>query len=132
MHFHRSQTDRWVVLEGTAFVALCDVRPGSHTRGTVATGTFEAAGGLAALSIPPGVAHGFCAVTDVVLQYMVTAYHDGTDEYGFAWDDPQAAIRWPVEQPILSERDRSNPPLSEVLAGHPASDPRRKIHPSDG
>ena len=117
MHFHLSQTDWWVVLEGTAFVALCDLRTGSPTRGTVATGTLEAAGALTALSIPPGVAHGFCALSDVALQYMVTAYHDESDENGFAWDDPEAAIPWPVAQPILSERDRTNPALSQVLRG---------------
>ena len=115
MHFHRSQTDWWVVLEGTAFVALCDLRTGSPTRGMVATGTFDASEGLRALSIPPGVAHGFCALSDVALQYMVTAYHDGNDESGFAWDDPDAAIPWPVAQPILSDRDRSNPSLAQVL-----------------
>jgi dTDP-4-dehydrorhamnose 3,5-epimerase len=116
MHFHRAQSDLWVVLEGTAFIALCDLRTGSPERGTVASATFETANGLTALLIPPGVAHGFCAVTDVALQYMVTAYYDGSDEHGFAWDDPDAAIRWPVAQPLLSDRDRSNPSLSAVLA----------------
>jgi dTDP-4-dehydrorhamnose 3,5-epimerase len=116
MHFHRSQTDWWVFLEGTAFVALCDLRIGSPARGTVAAETLDTANGLRALSIPPGVAHGFCAQSDVALQYMVTAYHDGSDESGFAWDDPDAAIAWPVAQPILSERDRSNPSLAEALA----------------
>ena len=117
MHFHRSQSDWWVFLEGTAFIALCDVRTGSPARGTVSSETFDAQAGLTALLIPPGVAHGFFAVTDVALQYMVTAYHDGNDEHGFAWDDPDAAIPWPVAQPILSERDRSNPSLARVLQG---------------
>jgi dTDP-4-dehydrorhamnose 3,5-epimerase len=115
MHFHRTQIDWWVFLEGTAFVALYDLRPGSPTRGTVATGTFEVRETLTALKIPAGVAHGFCAVSAVALQYMVTEYHDGTDEHGFAWDDPDAAIPWPVAQPIVSERDRKNPSLAEVL-----------------
>jgi dTDP-4-dehydrorhamnose 3,5-epimerase len=115
MHFHRTQIDWWVFLEGTAFVALCDLRPGSAARGMVATGTFEAGETFTALKIPPGVAHGFCAVSAVALQYMVTEYHDGTDEHGFAWDDPDAAIPWPVAQPIVSDRDRTNPSLAEVL-----------------
>jgi len=125
MHFHRTQTDWWVFLEGEAFVALCDLRSGSPTRGLVTSGSFDAGGGLRALSIPPGVAHGFCALSEVALQYMVTAYHDPGDENGFAWDDPDAAIPWPVAQPILSERDRANPALSQVLKGS-------KIHPYDG
>ncbi|MEP7060674.1 MAG: dTDP-4-dehydrorhamnose 3,5-epimerase family protein [Actinomycetota bacterium] len=114
MHFHRSQRDWWVVLEGVAFVALCDLRSGSR-RGTVATELFDDGAGLTAISIPPGVAHGFCAVSDVALQYMVTAYHDGSDELGFAWDDPDAAIPWPVAQPIVSDRDRTSPHLARVL-----------------
>lgn len=121
MHVHRRQTDWWVFLEGTAFVALCDLRPGSPTRGSVATGTLDGEV-LTGLSIPPGVAHGFCAVTAVALQYMVTAYHDGSDEQGFAWDDPDAEIPWPVAQPILSERDRSNPSLAQVLEGDMGTD----------
>jgi dTDP-4-dehydrorhamnose 3,5-epimerase-like enzyme len=53
----------------------------------------------------------------------VTNEFDGSDELGFAWDDPAVAVRWPVLEatpdgrPILSDRDRSNPPLRELVAG---------------
>jgi dTDP-4-dehydrorhamnose 3,5-epimerase len=130
MHYHRSQSDLWVVLEGTAFIVLCDLRTGSPRRGTAVSDTFDTANGLTALLIPPGVAHGFCAVTDVALQYMVTDYYDGTDEHGFAWDDPDAAIRWPVAQPLLSERDRTNPPLSSALAEPMTAEIRAEDSPS--
>jgi dTDP-4-dehydrorhamnose 3,5-epimerase-like enzyme len=54
------------------------------------------------------------------LIYVVTNEYDGTDELGFAWDDPIASIVWPrVDtadgRPILSERDELNPPLSELM-----------------
>ncbi len=72
--------------------------------------------------IPTGVAHGFLARTELTLLYMVTAEYDGSDEHGFAWDDPTAAVPWPrVDmtpdgRPIVSDRDRSNPSLEALVA----------------
>jgi dTDP-4-dehydrorhamnose 3,5-epimerase len=72
-----------------------------------------------AVVLPPGVAHGFYAETDVAMQYLVDAYYTGEDEFGFAWNDARAAVPWPTSDPILSERDRSNPALDEVLGEAP-------------
>lgn len=113
-HFHRRQADYWVVLEGRAFVGLIDLRTGAPSEGDrrqIVLDSTEPQG----LYIPPGVAHGFYAETDVLLQYLVDAYHDGSDEFGIAWDDPELGIAWPTTEPILSERDRANPSLAEVL-----------------
>lgn len=75
---------------------------------------------LYGLYVPPGVAHGFAAVIELLLQYHVDAYFDGVDdELGFAWNDPDAAIPWPGEFPILSTRDRSNPSLADALIDAP-------------
>jgi dTDP-4-dehydrorhamnose 3,5-epimerase len=117
-HFHRRQADYWVVIEGRAFVGLVDLRAGSPTEGERQQLTLDAEE-PAGLYIPPGVAHGFYAQTDLILQYMVDAYHDGTDEFGIAWDDPELGIAWPTTQPVLSERDRTNPSLAEVLRDPP-------------
>jgi dTDP-4-dehydrorhamnose 3,5-epimerase len=119
LHFHQQQADYWCVVEGEAFVALVDLRQGSPTFRATAGVTFRAAERLRGLYVPPGVAHGFCAVTDVVLLYQVDAYFNGKDEHGIAWDDPELAIAWPVEAPTLSERDRGNPSLSEALREPP-------------
>jgi dTDP-4-dehydrorhamnose 3,5-epimerase len=122
IHFHRSQADYWVVLEGRAFIALLDLREGSPTEGALETLTIDAAESRRGIYIPPGVAHGFLAVTDVWLQYMVDAYYTGEDEQGFAWDDPDAGISWPVDRPVLSERDATAPRLAEVRAQAPRYD----------
>ncbi|MEZ0239793.1 MAG: dTDP-4-dehydrorhamnose 3,5-epimerase family protein [Chloroflexota bacterium] len=116
MHFHLRQADLWVVLDGRAFVAVADLR-GALTGGREAPPieTFELAPGEAVL-IPAGVAHGFLAVEALQLAYLVTAEYDGTDEHGFAWDDPTVAIPWPASAPILSDRDRGNPGLAEAVA----------------
>lgn len=120
LHFHRRQADYWCLLEGTAFVALVDVRAGSPTERAVWWQTFEAGERLRGLYVPPGVAHGFYAVTDVALQYQVDAAFTGEDEFGIAWNDPEVAIPWPGEDPVVSARDASNPSLAEAIGDAPA------------
>jgi dTDP-4-dehydrorhamnose 3,5-epimerase len=119
LHFHREQADYWCFIEGRAFAALVDVRKGSPTEGRAWWQEFDTGSGLRGVYVPPGVAHGFYAVTDVALQYVVDRAFTGEDEFGVAYDDPQLAIAWPGDAPVLSERDRSNPSLAEVLAADP-------------
>lgn len=119
LHFHRRQLDYWVVSSGRAFVALVDVRPMLHDGGRPLVETREL-GGDETVTIPAGIAHGFLAVEPLELIYLVTNEHDGTDELGFAWDDPLAAVDWPAVptadgRPILSGRDLSNPSLAELV-----------------
>jgi len=121
LHLHRRQLDRWVIGSGRAFIALVDTRPmlGGGSRPAVETRVLDADDWV---QIPAGVAHGFMALEPVELVYLVTTEYDGTDERGFAWDDALAAVPWPLPaptpdgQPILSDRDRSNPSLAELVA----------------
>lgn len=122
LHYHRHQLDYWVVAAGRAFVALVDVRPVADGRGAAVVETRD----LAAdewVVIPSGVAHGFLALDSLELVYLVTNEFDGSDELGFAWDDPAVGVPWPMiattpdGRPILSDRDRSNPTLAELVAG---------------
>ena len=114
MHFHREQADFWVLLSGRQFVALHDLRPGSPTSGRSVSVRQDAAEAMRGLYVPPGVAHGFYAETEVELLYLVDRYYTGEDEHGIAWNDPDLGITWPSADPVLSDRDRSNPPRSEV------------------
>jgi dTDP-4-dehydrorhamnose 3,5-epimerase len=115
MHFHRRQTDLWMLLEGRAHVAVADLRRvADRTAPTVAT--FEMQPGDAVL-IPEMVAHWFHALEPIALVYLVTNEYDGTDELGFAWDDPDAAIPWRIEAPVMSDRDRANPRMRDALSG---------------
>jgi len=123
LHLHRRQLDHWVVTAGRALVALVDVRP--LVAGTAERPLVEVREAAAdtTVTIPAGVAHGFLALEPLELVYLVTNEFDGSDELGFAWDDPLAAVAWPVVpgtpdgRPILSDRDRANPPLRELVAG---------------
>lgn len=68
------------------------------------------------LYVPAGFAHGFCVVSDVAdVVYLVGSYYDPATERGLAWDDPDLAIPWPTKHPILSDRDRRNPKLPELI-----------------
>jgi dTDP-4-dehydrorhamnose 3,5-epimerase len=53
------------------------------------------------------------------LQYMVDAYFTGDDEEGFAWNDPDLPVTWPVREPIVSDRDAAAPSLASVLSDPP-------------
>jgi len=123
LHLHQRQLDHWVVASGRAFVALVDVRPmlrGEADRPIVETRELGADDWV---DIPIGIAHGFLALEPLELIYLVTNGYDGSDELGFAWDDPLAAVPWPTVSdaatpdghPILSDRDRSNPSLAELV-----------------
>ena len=122
LHYHRRQLDYWTVASGRALVALVDVRPvadGRATRPPVETHELSADDWVV---IPAGVAHGFLALEPLELLYLVTNEFDNSDELGFAWDDPAVGVPWPVidatpdGRPILSDRDRSNPTLAELVA----------------
>ena len=127
MHFHRRQADYWCVLDGEAFVALHDLRRGSPTEGVGWSDRFAASDRLRGLYVPPGVAHGFCAVTDLRLHYLVDAsFQEGADEFGFAWDDAEAAIPWPESSPVLSARDSANPSMAEASTEAPPFDVRNQ------
>jgi dTDP-4-dehydrorhamnose 3,5-epimerase len=118
LHLHRRQQDHWLVTAGRAFVALVDVRPmlAEPDGGRPIVETRELAEDEW-VDIPTGVAHGFLALTALELVYFVTNEYDGSDELGFAWDDPQANVPWPElgEALVLSERDRTNPPLADLV-----------------
>lgn len=120
LHLHLRQDDLWVVGEGRAFVALVDVRPALEGDAPPLVETRELDAD-AWVYIPTGVAHGFLAIEPLQLVYLVTNEYDGTDELGFAWDDPAVGVSWPPLEttphgrPITSERDAANPSLAELL-----------------
>ena len=109
LHYHARQADAWYVVNGTARVGLADLREKADRPATL---TVElSADDRRVLYIPPGVAHGFYAVTEIDVIYWVTQPFDNSDEHSVSWDDPSLAVAWQVTDPILSERDRSAPAL---------------------
>jgi dTDP-4-dehydrorhamnose 3,5-epimerase len=109
LHYHRKQSDLWYVAAGEIRSVLVDLRDGEPDP-NVEIVTMSA-DRPATLYIPPGVAHGFSAITDCDLIYWVSHEYDATDEFGIAWNDARLGIDWGVNAPILSNRDRENPSL---------------------
>jgi dTDP-4-dehydrorhamnose 3,5-epimerase len=113
LHYHFHQVDYWYPVSGHLQVGLYDLRAGSPTRGVcevVELGNSEPKGVL----VPVGVAHGFLALTDASLTYLVDNYYDASDEHGVAWNDPEIGIRWGMENPTVSDRDARNPLLRDI------------------
>lgn len=115
LHYHFHQVDYWFVATGKIRAALFDLRPDSPTRGVAQTIDMDAKD-YTGLFIPVGVAHGFVTLSDATLIYIVDNYYTGNDEFGVAWNDPEIAMPWGVDAPIVSGRDASNPLLKELSA----------------
>jgi dTDP-4-dehydrorhamnose 3,5-epimerase len=109
LHYHRRQTDWWYLASGLARVALVDLR--SRVKRPPVQMIELRSDEPMVLQIPVGVAHGFLALSDIDLIYLVSEEYDGSDEFGIAWNDPSLAIPWRIDEPVLSARDRDNPEL---------------------
>ena len=67
------------------------------------------------LYIPSGFAHGFCVLSPVAeMVYKCTSRYEASEDAGVLWEDPDIGIEWPIENPILSEKDASAPRLQEL------------------
>jgi dTDP-4-dehydrorhamnose 3,5-epimerase len=117
LHFHRKQADYWLCLRGRILVCMHDLRKSSTPFG-VTQGLVLDDRTNAGVYIPPGVIHGFGALEDSTLTYLVDNYYDGADEFGVRYDDPAVGFDWPIDNPILSERDISCPTISELGEGN--------------
>lgn len=118
LHYHLHQADYWYVPFGTCRVVLHDLREGGATDGATQVvdigrrpdGSHDHTG----VYIPPGVAHGFAALSDMTITYLVDGYYNPADELGVLWDDPAIGADWGVVEPILSRRDQANPRRDEI------------------
>jgi dTDP-4-dehydrorhamnose 3,5-epimerase len=102
LHYHeRGQDDLFICLSGTARVVVLD-------RETSETFTADIGDGNEfAVYVPGHYAHGFEALTDVLMLYHVSEEYDPADpdEHEVPWDDPRVVHLWSTQSPILSSRD---------------------------
>jgi dTDP-4-dehydrorhamnose 3,5-epimerase len=107
------------VTRGKIFDVAADIRAGSPTFGKW-VGVALDDEKRQAIWIPPGFAHGFCALSEEAdVAYKATDFYTPSAERGVRWDDPLLGIQWPVEEPILSEKDRGYPLLSPTSGDLP-------------
>lgn len=101
---------------GQMFAVIADIRPDFETFGKYETFTFSDKDRFA-LFIPKGLANSICVTGEEPVNYiyLVDSYYDGSDTRAIAWDDPDLNISWPVDNPVISQRDKSNPKLRELF-----------------
>ncbi len=116
LHFQLENPQGKLVSAGTGrvFDVAADVNPDSPTYRQWA-GVELSEENHRQLWIPPGYAHGFCVLSNMAdFQYKCTALYHPESDSGVAWDDPELDIQWPIAAPLLSEKDRQLPRLSEI------------------
>ena len=102
------------VIRGEVFDVAVDIRRGSSTFGQW-TGTILSEKNKHQLFIPEGFAHGLCVISETAdVLYKCTDLYAPGDEYGILWSDPVIGVDWPVENPVLSEKDAESPRLMDV------------------
>jgi len=107
LHFQTSpgQAKLIQVASGEIFDVAVDIRPDSATFGRWEAVRLDARKHHQ-LYLPLGFAHGFCVLSETAdVLYKISSHYDPRTESGFRWDDPDVAIRWPIENPIVSPRD---------------------------
>ena len=96
------------VLKGKIFDVVVDLRKKSKTYGKFFSVILSEKNNKS-LYVPPGFAHGFCALSDEnYIVYSCSKYRDAKSERGIRYDDCNLRIKWPVKKPLVSIKDRKN------------------------
>jgi len=117
LHFQKTKPQGKLVrvVCGEVFDVAVDVRPDSPTFRQW-QGVYLSEQNKKQLWVPPGLAHGFAVVSEIAdLEYKCTDYYDPADEACLAWDDPVLNIDWPINNPILSDKDKRGVSLGELV-----------------
>ena len=116
LHFQKTKLQGKLVsvVRGEVYDVAVDIRKGSSTFGQW-VGVILSEENKKQLWVPPGFAHGFVVLSEVAdFQYKCTDYYDPSDEGSILWNDPDLAISWPVENPILSDKDINANKLADL------------------
>jgi dTDP-4-dehydrorhamnose 3,5-epimerase len=116
LHFQHPHDQAKLVqaVKGTVFDVIVDIRRGSPTFGKW-TGTYLSDENNRQVFIPQGFAHGFCVISEyAVFMYKCSDFYARECERGILWSDPDLNIKWPVENALVSEKDRQLPRLRDL------------------
>ncbi|OGY36946.1 MAG: dTDP-4-dehydrorhamnose 3,5-epimerase [Candidatus Andersenbacteria bacterium RIFCSPHIGHO2_12_FULL_45_11b] len=109
-----SQGKLMQVLHGAIFDVAVDIRKNSPTYGKW-LGITLTAERKNMLFIPKGFAHGLCVLEDdTYVVYNCTSEYSPEHERGLRWDDPALGITWPIDNPIIADRDAQFPTLDTL------------------
>ena len=116
LHFQKTKLQGKLVsvVRGEVYDVAVDIRKGSSTFGQW-VGVILSEENKKQLWVPPGFAHGFVVLSEIAdFEYKCTDYYDPSDEGSILWNDPDLAISWPVENPILSDKDINANKLADL------------------
>ena len=121
--FHAEPWDKCVyVAHGTVMAAIADIRPDSPTFGEVATFHLgDPPGQRVRLFVSEGLANAYCSYGEVAVDYLYDVSEEWyeVDKREVAFDDPDLAVAWPVDDPVASAADQAAPTLRERFPDHP-------------
>ncbi len=116
LHFQwpRPQGKLVSVLQGEVFDVAVDIRRGSPTFGQW-EGVVLSEANKRQFWIPEGFAHGFAVLSDMaVFSYLCTDVYVKEADAGVRWNDPAIGIDWPIDGPLLSDKDNQAPLLADI------------------
>ncbi len=116
LHFQKTKPQGKLisVVRGEVYDVAVDIRKGSSAFGQW-VGVILSEENKKQLWVPPGFAHGFVVLSEIAdFEYKCTDYYDPSDEGSILWNDPDLAIVWPVENPILSDKDLNANKLADL------------------
>ncbi|MDA4122210.1 MAG: dTDP-4-dehydrorhamnose 3,5-epimerase [Thaumarchaeota archaeon] len=109
----KAQSKLVAVLQGKIFDVAVDIRKRSKNYGQWAGVTLSSEN-QTLIYIPKGFAHGYCVLSrGATIMYKLSEEYDPSLDRGIAWNDPRIGIKWPVDSPIISQKDASWPPLRD-------------------
>ncbi|WP_027847250.1 dTDP-4-dehydrorhamnose 3,5-epimerase [Marinococcus halotolerans] len=110
----KAQTKLVKVIKGAVFDVAVDLRKDSLNYGKYATSILSE-NNKRQMLVPKGFAHGFCTlVKNTHVIYKVDEYYSKEHDNGIIWNDEKLAINWPTDSPILSEKDKINPNITNI------------------
>lgn len=102
-------------VEGRIWDVACDVRVGSPTFGVWVGAELSAETGLQ-IYVPTGFVHGFAVLSETAqVEYKCSDIYVPDDQLTVLWNDPQLKVQWPLEAPVLSDKDRDAKPLASLM-----------------
>jgi len=116
LHFQKTKPQGKLVrvVRGDVYDVAVDIRLGSPTYGRWEAVVLSE-DNKKQFWVPPGFAHGFVVISDSAdFEYKCTDYYDPSDEGSLLWSDPDLNIPWPIDKPILSEKDAQAPLLANL------------------
>lgn len=118
MHFQREPRAQAKIVQctrGVIYDVAVDLRRDSPTFGRYATAILSE-NNRYQIYVPRGYAHGFLVLSDIAeVMYKVDNPYSPECEGGLIWDDPEVNIRWPIDDPVITERDKSWPELKTLI-----------------